>query len=508
MDFERASGVLCNISSLPSEFGIGVFSKECEDFSKQIASMGFHWWQVLPISSIGWGNSPYSGDSSYAGNSLYINPEKLKELGLVDQSEVNEAKYFGDECVANYDFARQSKTRLLQIAFQRITPEIQQEIDAFSNNESDWLDDYAMFKALSEKFGDCWWLWEDGLARHQADAIANASKQFEERINFYKFEQFEFYREWFELKDKVNENGVGIIGDIPFYVGLNSVDVWANRELFQLNDDLTQSFVAGVPPDAFAKNGQIWGNPLYDFEKMRQNKFVWWRKRVAFCLRVYDALRLDHFRAFYNYFAIPAEDKETAKNGHWENGPQMEIINLFRQDNPFSKIIAEDLGDIDEDVVEFVKESGFMGMKIFQFGFDGTPSSHLPHNFEKNSVAYTGTHDNDTTLGWLSKLNDGARNFVFKYCSVDGQDWWIGGKDCKSVKAIAKTVIASSSKLAILPIQDLLGYGTDARMNVPGIASGNWAFRVGKNALKQIDELFFSDINGTYGRKTKPFRKI
>ncbi|HKL93720.1 MAG TPA: 4-alpha-glucanotransferase [Clostridia bacterium] len=507
MAFDRSAGVLCNISSLPSKFGIGCFSRDAEFFASHISDMGFHWWQVLPITAIGYGNSPYSGISSYAGNFLYISPFELMDFGLVTEDEANSTKYHGDMFLVNYEYAIEKRKWLLNLAFLRITPEIQAQIDSFAKSESYWLEDYSVFMAIAEVCGKNWWEWESDLARHDEKAVAAAKKKYSDRVAYYKFEQFEFYREWFELKKKINNRGVGIIGDIPFYMAKDSVDIWANHEEFKLDENLCPIAIAGVPPDAFAANGQIWGNPLYDFEKMRKNKFSWWRKRVAHCLKIYDALRLDHFRAFYNYFSIPAEDTDTAVNGHWEMGAGMELVDLIKSDNKNAKIIVEDLGLLTEEVVEFVKKTELPNMKIFQFGFDGTPSSHLPHNYDLNSVAYTGTHDNNTTLGWLYDLNAEARNFALKYCGFTGSGWGSGGPDCLSVKAITKTVIASSSTLAVIPIQDLLGYGGDTRMNTPGVAEGNWRFRIPYDALLSIDRNYYFDLINTYGRNNGVFEK-
>lgn len=502
--FQRSSGVLLNISSLPSKFGIGCFSYDAEYFASNIADMGFHWWQVLPITSIGDGNSPYSGISSFAGNYLYINPFELMDLGLLTQEEADGAKYHGQMYLVDYEFAKNSRKEVLNKAFSRLNDEIKAKIDNFAKENAYWLEDYALFCAIAEEKGVNWREWDSGLARHEAFAIKMAKSKYAERIYFYKFEQYEFYREWFKLKELINRRSVGIIGDMPYYVALNSVDVWANREQFKISDSLKLEAMAGVPPDAFAAKGQIWGNPLYDIEKMRTDKFSWWRKRVSYCLKLYDALRLDHFRAFYNYFSIPPEDIDTAERGHWEKGAGVELIDFIKKDNKGARIIVEDLGLVTEDVTKFVKKTGFPNMKVFQFGFDTTASAHLPHNYDINCVAYSGTHDNNTTLGWLYNLNHEARQFVLKYCGFSGSGWGAGGPKCESVKAITKTVLASSAILAVIPIQDLLGYGDDTRLNVPGVAEGNWLFRVPYDAIQSIDRNFYLEVNSTYGRNV-PF---
>ena len=496
---ERASGVLCNISSLPSKFGIGNFSRDAESFAQTIHEMGFKWWQMLPLTAIGCGNSPYSGISTYAGNYLYINPYELMDINLLTHDEVNNFKYNGSPYKADYNFARWNVKNFMQIAFSRLTDEMKSSVKKFLKEQSYWLDDYAVFQAIAEKFGSKRWEWEKPLKEHNQKAIDAFKRANEDRYQYYVFEQYEFFRQWNMLKKKINDIGVKIIGDLPFYVALDSVDVWANADQFQLDGNYRPKAVAGVPPDAFSDTGQMWGNPLYDFEKMKKDDFSWWRKRVSYCFKLYDGLRLDHFRAFYNYFAIPYGE-ETAVNGVWHSGPKNELINLIKKDNKNAVIIAEDLGLLTPDVTEFIKKTGFPGMKIFQFAFDGTQSTHLPHYYDINCVAYTGTHDNDTLLGWLYKANEGARNFALKYCNFQGFGWGAGGPECGSTKAIIKTVIASSASLAVIPIQDLLGYGSDTRMNVPGVAEGNWEFRIANEALYGLDRAYFADINNTYGR--------
>ena len=356
--FKRSAGVLMPVSSLPSAYGIGCFSRDAETFADMAKDMGFSWWQVLPITILGAGNSPYSGYSTHAGNFLYINPMLLKEEGLLTAEEVEAAKYHGAPYKVDYAFARENIKRVLHIAFERLTPEIRQKIAEFEEEESDWLPDYALFMALADRFGGDWTEWEHGLAFREEKALAEARREFAREIEFYTFEQYEFYREWDFLKSRVNARGVNIIGDLPFYVATESVDVWTHREEFLLDEKGHPKAVAGVPPDAFAAKGQIWGNCLFDFAAMKKNGYKWWRRRISHCLKMYDALRLDHFRAFYNFFAIPAEDKDTAVNGEWKYGPGQELIDLMLKDNPGALFIAEDLGLIDPDCRKFIDGTG------------------------------------------------------------------------------------------------------------------------------------------------------
>lgn len=498
--FERAAGVLMPVSALPSPYCIGCFSRDAENFAEMAADMGFSWWQVLPITILGAGNSPYSGSSAHAGNFLFINPHSLAEEGLLTQEEAEQAKYGGQPYKVDYAFARENMTGVLHTAFGRINPEIGKKIAEFADKESYWLDDYALFMALAGRYGFDWTKWEKGLAFRDPEALAAARKEFAAEIDYYVFEQYEFYRQWYELKAKVNARGVRIIGDLPFYVATESVDVWTNASDFQLDKDGRPSAVAGVPPDAFAAQGQIWRNCLYDFVAMKKNGYRWWRKRISHCLEMYDALRLDHFRAFYNYFSIPAEDVDTAVNGHWEYGPGQELIDLIRADNPDALFIAEDLGLIDPDCRKFIDGTGIPTMRVFQFAFDGTQSVHLPYFYDRTNVAYSGTHDNNTLLGWLYEMNPDARDFALKYCGFTGPGWGSGGPSCASTKAILRTIAASSAVLAVFPVQDMLGYGADTRMNIPGTAEGNWEYRLPYELMMTVDRDFFLDVNNTYGR--------
>lgn len=506
--FDRAAGVLLNISSLPSEYGIGCFSADADAFADLISDMGFHWWQILPITAIGECNSPYSGVSTYAGNRLYICPAELQKVGLLNADEVSAFKYHGEPYSADYDFAYINSERYLRLAFSRIDGEYKNEIDKFRQDNAHWLEDYALFMALSLTRSKAWWKWEDQLKFRDDRALKEAREELKEDIDFFVFEQYEFYREWKNLKSRVNAKGVQIIGDLPFYVSTASADVWAHPSLFQLDENLFPKAIPGVPPDAFAADGQVWGaNCLYDFCNMKKDGYDWWRKRISHCFCLYDALRLDHFRAFYNYFSIPALDYNSAKNGHWEYGPADGLLDLVRKDSPNALFIAEDLGLIDDDCREYIDSTGIATMRVFQFGFDGTPSIHIPYRYEINNVAYTGTHDNNTTLGWLYELNDGAREYVLKYCSCQGAGWGAGGPNCQSTKSIIKTLMMSSASLAVIPFQDLLGYGADTRINIPGVAEGNWKYRLPYHLMSTVDRDFFLDLNKTYSRLGHGARK-
>lgn len=496
---ERASGVLLNISSLPGRFGIGGFSAEAENFVEVIASTGFSVWQTLPLTLIGLGNSPYSGVSSYAGNYLYIDPDRLSHL--LTPAEITEAVYHGDIYLTDYEHAKRAKTTLIQAAYGRITKEIEDEVMAFSRKNR-WLSDYAVFMCLSKRHNDApWYEWPDKYKRHSAALVKDFINNNPKETGYYYFEQYIFYSQWNKIKDFAHSYNVKIFGDLPIYVSYNSVDVWANTALFQLDGELRPTKAAGVPPDYFAAEGQLWGNPLYDYPTMKKDGYKWWCDRIQHALSLYDILRIDHFRGLHKYWVVDAKSK-TAVNGVWEDGPAMELINAVKKLMPQAQIIAEDLGMIDEGVDEFVKESGFMGMRVFQFGFDGDiKNRHLPYNYRPECVAYTGTHDNDTTLGWLLSLDAEVRNRVFLYTACSDEYGWASGAGCcPATKAIIRSVLGSCAKLAVIPMQDLCGYGSDTRMNIPGQAQDCWTYRTNYTAMSGIDREFLLRMNKLYGR--------
>lgn len=500
----RSSGVLLNVSSLPGEFGIGGFSKNAEAIVREMANFGFSWWQILPITTIGAGNSPYSGASSFAGNYLYVNPYSLHAKGLITDDELRDAKYRGEPYQADYEFAKWNMSNLLNKAFTRINDDVKSAVAQFVEENSYWLPDYALFESIAEKYGYDWTLWEGGLKNRTEKALVDARLRYADRIAFHCFVQYEFFREWKKLKEFASEQGVSILGDLPFYVSLQSADVWSHRELFRLNTDGTPDGVAGVPPDYFAENGQIWNNPIFDFDKMEKDGFRWWRARVSHCIGMYDGLRLDHFRAFSSYYVVST--KKTPLNAHegeWVKGPGEKLLSLLKKDNPDAVFVAEDLGIIDEDVKKLVEWSGFPSMKVLQFAFESFDSEHLPHKYDKNSVAYTGTHDNNTTLGWLYDAAPDVRDYALNYCGMQGFGWGAGGPQCPSTRAMIRTLLASVSDLVIIPIQDLAGYGADTRMNVPGVAEGNWRFRAPYEMLTAIDRSFILETNNLFGRNIK-----
>lgn len=504
---QRGAGVLLHISSMPSPYGIGVFDDNARHFIDIVADMGFTYWQVLPFNPVDGSNSPYCSPSAFAGNYLFINPQGLCDMGLVTQEDADSNIYNGSPYTADYDFAGQKRLELLKKAFLNIDESLAKEIKAFEL-ENEWLTDYAVFMAVKEKENfKSWWQWSDEHS-HYFTCIKNVF-DYEEAAAFWKFVQYIFFKQWNALKKYANKKGVAVIGDMPIYVAMDSVDVWSNLPMFLIDEKtLKVEKVAGVPPDYFSEDGQLWGNPIYDWEAMKKDNYSWWISRLKHALNTYDVVRIDHFRAFASYWAIPAES-ETAKIGEWIDGPKMDLFNrvfeVFSKDVP---IIAEDLGVFGNDVVKLLEDTAFAGMKVIQFGFDPNgDSSHLPHNAEKNSVNYVGTHDNNTILGWLWEASEAERKFALDYCHFSGNNWGDGGFYSASCRCITEAVWQSASNLAIIAFQDMCGFGSDARMNIPGVPDKNWRFRTTSQTIDEMDKNYFRHINSLYRRTYPAFNK-
>lgn len=502
---QRGAGVLLHISSMPSPYGVGVFDSNAKHFIDKIADMGFTYWQVLPFNPIDGANSPYCSPSAFAGNYLFINPEGLKNMGLIDDDDVKSNVYNGSPYTADYEFAAKKRIETLKKAFLNINDDIAKEIKAFEL-ENDWLTDYALYMAVKEnENGKPWWEWSNSHA-HYYQCIKDIYS-YEQEAAFWKFVQFIFYRQWNEIKEYANNRGIAIIGDMPIYVAMDSVDVWSNLPMFLIDEKtLKVEKVAGVPPDYFSENGQLWGNPIYDWNAMKKDGYSWWLSRIGHALKTYDTVRIDHFRAFASYWAVPA-DSETAKIGEWIDGPKMDLFNtIFKYFGKDAPIIAEDLGVFGEDVVQLLNDTGFPGMKVIQFAFDaGADSSHLPHNANQNSVNYVGTHDNNTILGWLWEADERERSFALDYCHFNGENWGEGGYYSKSCRCIIEAVWQSTSNVAVIAFQDMCGFGSDARMNIPGVPEKNWRFRTTKETIDSIDADYFKHINALYRRMYPAF---
>ncbi len=495
---KRKAGVLLPVFSLASEYGIGDFGVGARYFVDLIKQIGYKIWQILPITTIGAGNSPYSGVSAFAGNFLFIDLNALPSRLLTEQEKASfkiDSPYRVD-----YDKARENKEKALNIAFSRLVEEDFEKIEAFKKEQLFWIEDYALYMALGEKYGYEWNNWAEGLRFRKPSILKKAKIECKERIDYYVFEQYLFFTQWNDLKEYANVRGIEIFGDMPIYVSFNSPDVWANAHVFELDEDLNPVRVSGVPPDYFAEDGQLWNNPLYDWKQMGKENYSWFVERIVHSLKLYDVLRIDHFRGLCEYWAVP-RGSTTAKNGTWEEGPKMALWDAVKKRIASPNIVAEDLGIIDEKVVNYLKETGFPCMRVLQFGFDGNPENiHLPFNYDKNTYAYTATHDNNTTLGWLYSLDYETRSGILNFIEVGEHEWGRGGRNCISTKAMGKLILASSARVAIMPLQDLTGYGADTRTNIPGEADGNWTFRATMSTLDDIDREYYRDLITKYGR--------
>lgn len=498
---KRQSGVLMHVTSLPGRFAVGGFGEEAKRFIDFLSETGFKIWQVLPFHPIDEMNSPYKSESAFAGNFLFIDPQTLLNEGIVSQSDVDECVYHGSPYTADYAFASGRKKALLRKAFEQSFARFKDEITAFKSAHP-WAENYALFKACKNDSDDApWWEWEKSL--RDFNACVSQKERFENEMNYYIFVQYLFFEQWKTIKDYAAAKGVKILGDMPVYVSMDSADVWSDVGNFLIDEQtFVPDEVAGVPPDYFSKEGQLWGNPIYNWQKMEQNGFSWWKERVAAELELYDMLRIDHFRGLASYWAVPSGSK-TAVNGKWKQGPGMSLFNALKDTYSGKEIIAEDLGAFGEDVKELLKETGFPGIRVIQFAFQSNgENEHLPHNYSKNTVACLGTHDNNTLLGWLYELSEGERGYTLDYCgfgSGDG-DWGTGGYNAPACRKIIETVWRSSADTAIIAFQDLCGFGSDARMNIPGVPELNWRIRTTQETIDSADKSYFRKINAIFGR--------
>ncbi len=474
---KRSSGVLMHITSLWGDYSCGSFGKSAKEFVDFLSDCGFSYWQVLPFCPADEYNSPYKSYSTFAGNPFFVDLERLAEANLISPSELLAAKqktpYF-----CEFDRLKNERHDLLLAASKRASNI--DEIETFIA-ENPYLADFCEFMSLKDANEQkSWWEWT--CLTPPADILF-----------MWKFIEFHFFTQWAEVKAYANSKGIKFIGDIPFYVAQDSSDVWKHREQFLIDEDNLPVSVAGVPPDYFAKDGQLWGNPLYDWEEMKKNGFKWWTDRIKSMLDLFDGVRIDHFRAMESFWAVPFGE-ETARNGKWCKGPGIDLVSKIREAAGDKLIIAEDLGDIDDAVIKLVEDSGFPGMRVFQFGFMGGDSTHKPHNYINNSVAYSGTHDNNTLLGYLWELSDNNRREMLDYCGYTHPDWERG------FDSMLRAIYRSSAGIAIFPIQDLLGYGSDTRLNTPGKADGNWSYRITREQLNSIDKEKFRKYNYLYNR--------
>ncbi len=475
---ERKSGVLMHISSLFGDYSIGDFGHQGKIFIDFLADCGYSYWQVLPFCPLDECNSPYKSASSFAGNPYFVSLEILHNKGLLTKEELISQKQ-NTPYVCEYERLYKERLSILKIAASRAINK--SDIESFTA-KNPYIESFCKFMAIKNENNDKPWdKWDN--------------ENYKDDVLFiWKFIQYEFFTQWAELKNYANSKGIKIIGDMPIYVAFDSSDVWANKNLFKLDKDNVPVTVAGVPPDYFTADGQLWGNPIYNWDAMEKEGFRWWKDRISHASTMFDGIRIDHFRAIESFWEVPSSAK-TAKDGVMSKGPGMKLIDAIKENLSDTMIIAEDLGLITEDVVKLLKMSGFPGMKVFQFAFMGDRNSpHLPHNYSNHCVAYTGTHDNNTLLGYLWELDDTTRRNMLEYCGHKEQSWENG---CDS---IIRTMLGSHAGLVIMPIQDLLGYGSDTRLNTPGRAEGNWGYRITKEQLDTIDKAKFRRLNELYYR--------
>lgn len=466
----RASGVLMHLTSLSSPHGIGTMGKEARAFADFLAAGGQRYWQLLPLGPTGYGDSPYQSFSTFAGNPYLIDLDSLAEEGLLTEPEYAGEDWGEDPQRVDFGLLYRKRYPVLKKAVRRLLERKEPEYETFLAENAHWLPDYALFMALKDAGGGTpWWQWSEELRSREPHALARIGEELREETDFWRGVQYLFFRQWQKLKEYVNGRGIGLIGDLPIYVALDSADVWAGPELFQLDRELVPTEVAGCPPDAFAVDGQLWGNPLFDWERMEADGYAWWIGRIAHQLRLYDMLRIDHFRGFESYYAIPFGE-ETARNGRWRPGPGMKLFRAVEAALGQKDIIAEDLGYLTPEVRQMLAESGFPGMKVLQFAFDSREESdYLPHNYDKNCVVYVGTHDNDTALGWLDTVSLEDRRYAMDYLKLTGAEGYHWG--------LMRGAWASAARLAVVTAQDLLGLGSGARMNTPSTLGGNWQWR-------------------------------
>lgn len=466
----RTGGVLMPISSLPSPYGIGTMGKAARKFVDFLVKGGQTYWQILPICPTSYGDSPYQSFSSFAGNPYFIDLEYLCKDKLLTKKECESFPWGTNEKYVDYGVMYQSRYALLKLAYQRFVKKTCVEFEQFCETEAEWLEEYALFMALKDANGGvAWFEWPEALKTRKPEALSEARVTYAQEIEFYKMLQYLFFKQWKELKAYANEKNIQIIGDVPIYVAGDSADVWANPMQFYLDEELNPIEVAGCPPDAFSADGQLWGNPLFRWDVMKEDGYSWWTKRIAAMAKLYDIVRIDHFRGFDSYYAIPAKD-DTAKNGCWKQGPGMDLFNALEEKLGKLPIIVEDLGFLTPSVLQLLEDSGFPGMKVIQFAFDSREgSNYLPHTYPNHCVVYTGTHDNDTVMGWMKTAPKASVKFAQEYLNLTKEEGYNWG--------MMRGAWASVGDMAIVPMQDLIGLGSESRMNTPSTLGGNWEWR-------------------------------
>ena len=492
----RCSGILMPISSLPSPYGIGTLGAEARSFVDFLSAAGQACWQILPICPTSYGDSPYQSFSSYAGNPYFIDLDDLAADGLLKPGEYRGLEWGDDPARVDYAKLYAARYPVLRQAAERLLAGPQEEYLAFCKMQARWLDDYALFMALKDQHGGAsWFTWPEDIRFRRPEALADAQEALADEIRFWKVVQFLFFRQWTALKAYANGKGISIIGDLPIYVAGDSADVWASPEQFQLDENRMPTEVSGCPPDGFAADGQLWGNPLFDWERMKRDGYQWWLNRIAFQLTIYDILRIDHFRGFDAYYAIPYGDA-TARNGRWRPGPGLDFFQVVNEKFGNPDIIAEDLGFLTDSVRKLLRDTGYRGMKVLELAFDSRDPAardYLPFRYPAHCAAYTGTHDNDTILGWLVTAPREDIERAKAYLRLNEQEGYHWG--------VIREVWASPADLAVIQAQDLLGLGSEARMNTPSTVGGNWQWRA-------LPGAFSTELARRIRRETELYQRL
>ncbi len=491
---KRSSGIIMPITALPSPYGIGTLGKAAYQFADFLHDAGQKYWQILPIGPTGYGDSPYQSFSAFAGNPYLIDLEVLVEEGLLDIEEILAAQYSDSVQPIDYGHLYETRYPLLKRAFERVTETEKQEIRQFRVANAEWLEDYALYMAIkNEQSGKSWHMWEDSLRKREPKKLCEVRERLKETIDYWVFIQYKFYEQWHGLKAYVNELGLEMIGDLPIYVAYDSSDVWASEQLFRLDEDKNPEVVAGCPPDAFSDTGQLWGNPIYDWAYLESTGYAWWIKRLEASLKLFDCVRIDHFRGFEAYWAIPY-GADTAAPGKWVKGPGMRLFNRIKEVLGEVPIIAEDLGYLTEETIAFRKATGYPGMKVLQFAFNPEEESeYRPHCYQEDCVVYTGTHDNDTIRGWMEQTGDKAQVAYAKtYLNLTEEEGYNWG--------YIRGAWGSVGALALTTMQDVLNLGNESRMNFPSTTQGNWMWRMPKEALTDALSERLYQVTKRYGR--------
>ena len=498
---KRNTGILLSVTSLPSKYGIGCFDKAAYDFVDWLEKAGQKYWQILPLGSTshsGAFDSPYQAYSAFAGNPYFISLDALVEEGVLTAQECEAANFGTNPGRVDYEALHQNRLPLLHLAYERSNISGNAEYQAFCADNFWWLDDYTLFMAVREFFGGAGWTqWPEDIRMHYGPALDYYREKLYFEVEFQKYLQFKFYQHWSALKKYANDKHIEIVGDMPIYVSPDGSDVWAQPEMFQLDEKNHPTAIAGCPPDSFSADGQVWGNPLYDWDYHKRTNYHWWVTRMWYSYKLYDLVRIDHFRGFDEYFSIPA-DKPHAKYGHWEKGPGMDLFNTIRRELGERGVIAEDLGLLTDGVRQLVKDSGFPNMKVIQFAFDvadvGGSNDYLPHNYNNNCVVYTGTHDNEAIAGWFTGLDKAAREHIRTYLrDFDTANKWM-------YKKFIDLAMMSAADTCIIPVQDWLGLDNSSRMNTPGTVDLNWSWRLlpGQITEELCEEV--RNVSKRYGR--------